>query len=298
MSHAKWVQTQSSGQRASVAAVVLTYEAAPVIAATLSALTASDVPPDHIIVVDNASAYSTATVAAAAVDHVQVLVRDANDGYGRAMNVGAERARVHEPDYLLFVTQECRLAPEATRLLLDVVESRPDLVAVGPLLLLGSQPDRIWSAGGRLAGLASRPSHVTHIHSPVQVVEWLDGAALLVRTKDFVAVDGFCEDYFLYWEDVDLCLRLRERGTLACVTDAHAWQDTSLTPPYLATRNRLLYLLRTTRLGLVAGLVETTARIVWYLVHGRTRRAWLTLAGAADGFTGRLRRALALERPS
>jgi GT2 family glycosyltransferase len=38
------------------------------------------------------------------------------------------------------------------------------------------------------------------------------GAAMLVRAEPFEAVGGFDERYFLYWEDADLCHRLRDRG--------------------------------------------------------------------------------------
>jgi GT2 family glycosyltransferase len=44
------------------------------------------------------------------------------------------------------------------------------------------------------------------------VVDWLSGACMLMRRSAFEAVGGFDAGYFMYWEDADLCRRLRERG--------------------------------------------------------------------------------------
>ena len=47
---------------------------------------------------------------------------------------------------------------------------------------------------------------------PSMPVQWLSGACMLARREAFEAVKGFDDRYFLYWEDADLCRRLRARG--------------------------------------------------------------------------------------
>lgn len=54
------------------------------------------------------------------------------------------------------------------------------------------------------------------LNGPV-TVDWVFGSFMLMRRADFEALDGFDERYFMYYEDVDLCLRARRRGLASAV---------------------------------------------------------------------------------
>jgi GT2 family glycosyltransferase len=87
---------------------------------------------------------------------------------------------------------------------------------------------------------------------------WLSGACLLVGRAVWLELGGFDEDYFLYWEDVDLCIRAASRGCelvvddqATAVHDEGGTQATRMAGPtgsaksstyyYYNTRNRLMF---------------------------------------------------------
>jgi GT2 family glycosyltransferase len=51
-------------------------------------------------------------------------------------------------------------------------------------------------------------------------VDWVSGACMLVRRSAVAAIGGFDERYFMYWEDADLCRRLRQHGSIVCYVPA------------------------------------------------------------------------------
>jgi len=245
------LKTPSSPMR--VGAVVLHYRFWPQVEETLQALLRQSHLPDHVVVVDNASGDGSARKIARAFPAVDVIQMDRNVGYGAGMNAGVEQLLARNADAILLLTHECRLAPTALGSLLDRLDQEPMVAAVGPLLAYRSHPERVFSAGGSIDRSAWRPRH---IHEPALVeewsgrpaheVEWVDGAAVVLRASAVRTVGKLDEDYFLYFEETEYLLRLRQLGwSIECVPAALAWQEPGSRPTYLWFRNRLRFLGRT-----------------------------------------------------
>lgn len=276
--------------------VVLTFEPGETVLDTLKALLESDRQPDTLVVADNCSAPSTLEAMRHGYPDVEILPMASNDGYGPSMNSAATALMAQDCEQLLFLTQETVLAADAIDKLELALSMQPGVV--GPLLCRRSKPDQVWSSGGRLAGIRRVPRHIDSGHPRTiskdsASVQWLDGACLLTTATIFDRLGGFRTDLFLYLEDVDYCLRVAGSGAgVTCVRSAVAWQEPSMTPPYLAARNRALVL------GRAGVSLDLALHTVADPLRGRPRRtSVLGRAGLADARTGRLDRELALERP-
>jgi GT2 family glycosyltransferase len=167
---------------------------------------------DRLIVVDNASTDDSVDLARAA--GAEVVQRGVNDAFGAAANAGAQLTRgdafcLLNPDIRFDRTHDVR------RLARHLAQ--PNIGAVAPALVL---PDgRLQDASRDIPTplelvqrrLGGSTSGARFSDAPADV-PWAVGACLVLRREAFDAVGGFDESYRLYFEDVDLCVRLREAG--------------------------------------------------------------------------------------
>ncbi len=192
----------------------------------------------RVIVVDNASTDDTRTAASEA--GLEVISLPLNRGLGAAVNLGVERS---EGDYFALLNPDVRFdTPDAVERLEEHLED-PSVGAVAPALVLPSGelqdsarrvPTPADLARRRIFG---RTPDAVRATQPVGV-DWAVAACLVVRRTAFEAIAGFNERYFLYFEDVDLGVRMRASGYRVLydptVTAFHAHRAasrTSLTSP-------------------------------------------------------------------
>ena len=186
----------------------------------------------EIIVVDNASTDSSS-------DNLQryfaqngrfsLIVSNKNMGFSAGCNRGMS---VATQPYILFLNPDCLLEAESLRTMVEALQSNPAIGMVGGYLI---NPDGSEQGGGRRAIPSPWRAFVRgfglyrlqkfwpqlffdfHLNTqplplkPIEV-EAISGALMLVRRDAIHAVDGWDEGYFLHCEDLDLCMRLRERN--------------------------------------------------------------------------------------
>lgn len=170
--------------------------------------------PYEVIVVDNASTDETAT-ALPLRPEVRVHRNERNLGFARACNQGAALARA---PHVLFLNNDTEARPGWLRPMVRLLTSAPDIAMVGSKLLF---PDgTLQHAGVAVAYARPMPISPYHVHyrlppeASVQPLELncVTAACMLVRADVFRRLEGFDEAYRNGYEDVDLCLKVREAG--------------------------------------------------------------------------------------
>lgn len=207
--------------------IIVTYNSSGVIGACLDSLAAGAAAGDlEVIVVDNASADGTAGFVRERYPWVQVHAGRENLGYSKGVNIGIRRAR---GNYLFILNPDTVVRRGAVQRLVDFMEETPDAGIVGPrlvfhdgsvqlscrrfytfrVLLLRRTP-----LGKLFPNARAVRDHLMldFDHDSTRPVDWLIGAAMLVRREAVDSVGMMDERFFLYFEDVDWCYRMSQKG--------------------------------------------------------------------------------------
>jgi GT2 family glycosyltransferase len=178
----------------------------------VSDLAGSDLPYE-VKLLDNASGEDL-HVLAGRFSNCEALSAPDNLGFGGGHNLLAGRT---EARYLLILNPDVELVtPGSIERLVAVLAGDDRVKAVGPKLLLpdgSAQPYDHGRLHGVRAAIALHGGHSYWRATDVgQEVAWVSGAAMAIERAAFAAVGGFDQQLFLYKEDEDLCLRLRDAG--------------------------------------------------------------------------------------
>lgn len=210
-----------------VSAIIVNYNAGPLLRACVDSLLACPLAIE-IIVVDNAS-HDGSLAGLPESPHVRVIRNPANVGFAAACNIGIGASSA---PFLLFLNPDCVFRPGAIATLLSGLQSAERVGMVGGLLV---NEDGTEQGGGRRAVPTPWRSFVRvfglhrfahrwpklfydfHLHKqplperPIEV-EAISGACMLVKRAAVEDVGLWDEGYFLHCEDLDWCMRFRQKG--------------------------------------------------------------------------------------
>ncbi len=208
----------------------------------------------ELVLVDNGTPPGALDGVTGVLEHVERVRFEHNNGYSRAVNAGAQRA---QGDVLVLLNDDCTCEPRFVERLAAALDPSSSTLMAAGVLRDRDRPELIDTAGMELDKtllvfdyLNGRP--LTALDGGVPAPIGPSAAAAAFDRDAFLAVGGFDERIFAYWEDVDLVLRLRrEGGRCALAADAIGTHHHSATLGSGSSRkNRLMgwgrgYVLRT-----------------------------------------------------
>lgn len=203
-----------------ISILVVNHNGADVLPETLRRLAEQQRDFHEIVLADNASTDGSADAAQSLAEELGLTLRrldlGENLGFGAANNRAAEAAR---GDQLLLLNSDAWPEPGSLPALAAALDEDPGLGLATPVLRYpAGGPQFHWApttgvVGEALQLLRNRfeSNHWAHaLEFPGR--GWYTAACVLVCRAAFEDVGGFDEGYFLYFEDVDFCLRLRRAG--------------------------------------------------------------------------------------
>ncbi|QIK80387.1 glycosyltransferase family 2 protein [Lysobacter sp. HDW10] len=199
-----------------IAAIVVTYRSAETIALCIQALKASTNVAE-IRVVDNGSDDGTMDVVqsfSARDPRIRFIANPDNPGFATACNQGASASSAL---WLAFVNPDLIVEPDSLARLVEASAQTAGGLVGAVLVDDKGQEDpaarrRALDLAGMLRHSALRDLSVPRSEAPLQRVEAVSGALMVMPRTTFNAVNGFDTDYRLHVEDLDLCRRIGEAG--------------------------------------------------------------------------------------
>jgi GT2 family glycosyltransferase len=209
----------------SVEIIIVNYNTRDLLRACLWSIRLSQVRPDRVVVVDNASADDSPAMVREDFPEVELIEPGDNLGFARANNLAFKDSAA---EFAMLLNSDAELEPDTLGNMLKTMGEDPKIGAVGPVLV--GNDGRVQVEGGRrdptILGEFSNITHLNRLypdgpmgrymmndwdHQSTRDVQVLSGACLLLRAT---ALDGalFRDDFFMYGEDVELCQRLRNAG--------------------------------------------------------------------------------------
>ena len=180
----------------------------------------------------------------------------ANKGYAGGNNVGIRFAMEQgDMDYVWILNNDTIVTPESLTALVSKMQSVPAMGICGSKLIYLWDKTRVQSLGGRFNKYFGTTRHIVK-ERDLAKLEFVVGASMLISKEFLDDIGLFCEDYFLYYEEMDLAMRAKGKYTMGCALDSVVYHkegastggsdgeknNKSLIADYYSLRNRIFFM--------------------------------------------------------
>jgi GT2 family glycosyltransferase len=241
--------------------IVLNYNNAKDTIECLESLYKLDYDLFHVVVCDNSSTDDSENKikkwqVQMRVPNFTFIQTNKNRGYAGGNNVGIRFAmKQGDMDYVWILNNDTIVMPDSLSAVVKKMESDSTLGICGSKLVYSWDKSRVQSLGGHFNKYLGTTSHIIN-EKKLNCMNFVIGAAMLISNKFLQEIGLFCEDYFLYYEEIDLSMRAIGKYRMACALDSIVYHkegasigandkdknQKSLLGDFYSVRNRILFM--------------------------------------------------------
>ena len=223
-------------QKASI--IIVNYNGAEDTLECLDSLSKIDYPEYEIILVDNASSDASFVLNEVHKNFpaVKILAMPRNLGFAGGNNAGIKTALDGGARYVILLNNDTVVAPDFLSQMIKAAESNEGIGIVGAKIYYFAEKNRVWYNGGTFSWTGGG----RHIQdgaidgnpddTEIKDTEYITGCALLIKREAVEKIGLLCEDFFMYYEDIEWSLRAQKSGYKIVVAPAaHIWHKVSRT---------------------------------------------------------------------
>lgn len=297
-----------------VAVILLHYKNLDDTLECLNSLKAQDYANYEIVLIDNGSSDLELEGKILEDPRVCFLKSPTNLGFAAGNNLGIRLALERGADAVLLLNNDTVVSPDLVSAFARAAKSNPSAGAFGAKIYYYDDPTVIWHAGGDVNFQTMRCFHhgcadcdLEKKWDEVRPIAYACGCALFVTKEAIASVGMMAPEFFLLWEEIDWCWRIRKAGyECLFIPEARVWHKISRSFEggnrgplwqYYYFRNRLLFLKRNHSKGdryrfYFSQLAKEIGQILWTVVNPNssketTQRNLSALKGIRDYFLKR-----------
>lgn len=196
---------KTKNKQPEISIVIVSYNTADLIGSCLDSILSNDDLSIEIFVVDNASNDGSVALVKRKYPTVQVIENVKNRGFAAANNQVLPQCK---GKYIFFLNPDTEVVSDTFSKAISFMNTNPRVGLAGTKII---NPDGTlqWSVSYKYPGQKYTTNELSDLPGKIACVL---GASMIARSELIKKIGGFDEDFFLYGEDQDLCLRIRRLG--------------------------------------------------------------------------------------
>ena len=210
-----------------------------------------DYPNFEVIVVDNGSTDNSVEVIRKAYPQVILIENKKNLGYAEGNNVGIRYALKHGADYVWLLNNDTVVDADALKNLVKVAEKNENVGILGSKIYYYDKPNIICFAGATIDWEKGTSPHIGDgeidkgQYDAIKEVDRVTGCSMLVKKEVCETIGLLDENFFLYVEEVDWCVRAKKAGfKCMIVPDSKVYHKISISVKKISNFYKTYYMNR------------------------------------------------------